>query len=113
MTTSPTLAAARLDGQVDPNPGIAFADRLDGSTPDDLVGLLRTGPAPGSLDERFAVLERAHAVVVARDHGLLVGLAAAIDTATVLEVRPSHQGRGLESELARRIVSRLRGPGAA
>ena len=111
MTTSPTLAPARLDGRAGPASGIAFADRLDGATPDDLVGLLRAGSAPCSLDERFAVLETAHAVVVARDHGLLVGLAAAIDTATVLEVRPSHQGRGLESELARRIVSRLRGLG--
>jgi hypothetical protein len=73
-------------------------------TPDDLVGLLR-GPAARSLEDRLALLREARPVVSARDNGLLVGLAAVTRTGVLVEVRPSHRDRGIEAELARRVIA--------
>ena len=85
-------------------PGIAFTDDPAAVTPDHLVGLLRRTPAGPSLEERYAVLHRASRAVLALDHGLLVGLAIVGGEEAVIEVRPGHRERGIESELVRRLA---------
>ena len=98
-------------------PGIDFRDTAGGLEAPQLEGFFagwRRAPSPA---ERLAVLRRSDVVVVAWDRrsGALVGFVTALTdgvlcaSITLLEVLPSHRGRGIGGALVRRVVDRLGG----
>lgn len=81
----------------------------------DLSPFFEGWPVPPSSDRRFAALRGADHVALAFDGGRLVGFATALSdgalmsSLALLEVVPSHRGRGIGSELVRRIGEATRG----
>ena len=92
---------------------IAYTDRLAGIEPRHLQGFFVGWPTPPSPERQLDVLRGSSAVVLARDEEAVVGLVAAISDGVLsayiplLEVLPDYQGRGIGSELVRRLLKRL------
>ena len=93
--------------------GIEYTDRLDGVDARHLDGFFVGWPNPPSAERHLAVLRGSAAVVLARDGEDVVGFVNAISDGVLsayiplLEVLPEYQGRGIGSELVRRLVARL------
>lgn len=78
---------------------------------DDLAGFFDGWPAPPSADSLLRVLQNSALAVVARDGRRVVGFVNALSDGVLavyiplLEVRASHQGQGIGSELVRRVLA--------
>jgi ribosomal protein S18 acetylase RimI-like enzyme len=94
---------------------LEYTDRLDGIEPRHLEGFFVGWPNSPSPERHLEILRGSAAVVLARDSQNVVGFANAISDGVLsayiplLEVLPDYQGRGIGSELVRRLIDRLRG----
>ena len=96
-------------------PMIRYTDALDGLLPEQLTGFFVGWPSPPSSATHLEMLRGSAAVVLAVDDatGRVVGFINAISDGVLaafiplLEVLPAYQGRGIGSELARRMLARL------
>jgi ribosomal protein S18 acetylase RimI-like enzyme len=96
---------------------IAYTTSLDGVTPDHLHGFFEGWPSPPSPDEHLEILRGSYRVVVVRETGSpqVVGFVNALSDGVLsafvplLEVLPSHRGRGIGTELVRRLLGELEG----
>ena len=96
--------------------GLSFRESLDGIEPAHLHGFFEGWPDPPSPEAHLEILRGSYRVVLAVDDtsGDVVGFVNAVSDGRLaayvplLEVRPSHRGRGLGTELVRRLVERLR-----
>lgn len=90
---------------------ISYDTDVSGLTEADLAGFFVGWPTPPSPAQHLAVLRGSYRVVIALSSGEVVGFVNMISdgvlTAFVpwLEVRPEFQGRGIGSELMRRILA--------
>jgi ribosomal protein S18 acetylase RimI-like enzyme len=80
----------------------------------DLSGFYVGWPNPPSLGRRLEILRAANEVILAWDGDHLVGFITALTDGVfaayipLVEVLPSHQGRGIGSELVNQVLDRLR-----
>jgi ribosomal protein S18 acetylase RimI-like enzyme len=97
---------------------IRYTDSLDGIGPDDLQGFWVGWPTPPSPAVHHRMLAGSEAIVLAVDDdagGRVVGFVHAIGDGVLtafipsLEVLPEYQGRGIGSELVRRLLAGLEG----
>lgn len=94
---------------------IEYTDSLDGVEPRHLTGFFVGWPSPPSPEQHLQLLRGSAAVVLARDGEAVVGFVTAISdgilsaSIPLLEVLPAYQGRGIGSELMRRILAALDG----
>ena len=92
---------------------IEYAEALDGIEPRNLQGFFVGWPSPPSPERHLELLRGSAAVVLARDGEDVIGFVNAISDGVLsayvplLEVLPAYQGRGIGSELVRRLVARL------
>jgi len=94
---------------------IAYADSTDGISLDNLRGFFVGWPNPPAPETHLRILNGSDAVVLARDDatGAVVGFITAISDGVScayiphLEVLPDYQGRGIGSELARRMLEKV------
>jgi ribosomal protein S18 acetylase RimI-like enzyme len=94
---------------------IEYSDRLDGLTAADLNGFFVGWPTPPASDVRLRLLHGSEHVVIARDadSGEVVGFVTAVGDGVLsayiplLEVLPEYQGRGIGTELVRRMLRLL------
>lgn len=81
----------------------------------DLVGFFEGWPSPPSPERHLALLRGSSHVVLAEEEGRIVGFVTAISDGVLaayiplLEVRREWRGKGVGSELVRRIVAALDG----
>jgi ribosomal protein S18 acetylase RimI-like enzyme len=96
---------------------IVYTDSLDGITPERLRGFFVGWPNPPSPATHRRILAGSAHVILALDGvvGPVVGFITAISDGVLtayiplLEVLPAYQGRGIGSELVRRLLERLEG----
>ena len=94
---------------------IEYRRSLDGLRPEHLEGFFGGWPDPPSPSAHLAILNGSDAVELAIDTevGRVVGFANALSDGVLmaymplLEVLPDYRGRGIGSQLARRLLSRL------
>jgi ribosomal protein S18 acetylase RimI-like enzyme len=92
-----------------------YLTSADTITADQLLGFFVGWPNPPSPETHLAILQRSDAVVLAVDEqtGRIVGFINALSDGVLnafiplLEVLPAYQGRGIGSELVRRMVALL------
>ena len=95
---------------------IAYTDSVEGITPDQLDGFFVGWPNPPSPETHLRLLLNSDHVVLAVDDETenVVGFITAISDGVLaayiplLEVLPAYQGRGIGSELVRRMLEKLR-----
>jgi ribosomal protein S18 acetylase RimI-like enzyme len=94
---------------------IEYSDSLEAVEPRHLKGFFVGWPSPPSPERHLDLLRGSAAVVLARDGERVVGFVTAISDGVLsafiplLEVLPEHQGRGIGTELMRRMLERLDG----
>jgi len=96
---------------------IRYVDSPDDIAPEQIHGFFQGWPDPPSPETHLRLLERSDYVVLAVDDesGDVVGFVTAITDHVLaayipfLEVRPGYRGRGIGSELMRRMLDRLQG----
>ena len=92
---------------------VEYSDLLEGIEPSQLEGFFVGWPNPPSPERHLELLRGSAAVVLARDGEQVVGFVNAVSDGVLsayiplLEVLPTYQGRGIGSELVRRLVARL------
>jgi ribosomal protein S18 acetylase RimI-like enzyme len=94
---------------------IDYSDRADGLTEDELTGFFVGWPSPPSPALHLRLLQGSEHVVIARDvdTGHVVGFVTAVGDGVLsayiplLEVLPEFQGRGIGTELVRRMLALL------
>lgn len=94
---------------------IEYVTSLDGIDRDDLQGFFVDWPRPPSPETHLALLRASERSVLARDSesGRVVGFVTAVGDGVLcayiplLEVLPEHQGRGVGTELVRRLLAQL------
>jgi GNAT superfamily N-acetyltransferase len=94
---------------------IEYTTSLEGVAPDHLEGFFEGWPKPPSAERHLELLRGSHRVVLARDGGSprIVGFATALSDGVLsafiplLEVLPSHRGRGIGTELVGRLLAEL------
>lgn len=93
---------------------IAYRADAEGLEPAQLRGFFVGWPHPPSPERHLEILRGSHAVELALDGDRVVGFVTAISDGVLaafiplLEVLPEYQGRGVGSELTRRMLERLR-----
>jgi ribosomal protein S18 acetylase RimI-like enzyme len=95
---------------------ITYTDSLAGVGPEQLAGFFVGWPNPPSPATHLRILQGSYGVELARDgDGAVVGFITAISDGVSsayiphLEVLPAYQGRGIGSELLRRMLAKLSG----
>lgn len=94
---------------------ISYTDDLDGITAEQLRGFFVDWPNPPTPDTHLRLLRGSGAVEIAKDEttGQVVGFISGVTDGVLsayiplLEVLPAYQGKGIGSELVRRLLSRL------
>ena len=94
---------------------IEYTTSLEGVAPKHLEGFFEGWPKPPSADRHLEILRGSHRVVLARDRGSprIVGFVNALSDGVLsafiplLEVLPSHRGRGIGTELVSRLLAEL------
>ncbi len=94
---------------------IEYTASLDGVAPEHLDGFFEGWPSPPSPGAHLEILRGSYRVVLAREAGSpqVVGFVNAISDGVLyafvplLEVLPAHRGRGIGSELVRRLLDEL------
>src|SRR5262245_50233200 len=94
---------------------IIYADSLAGIGPNNLRGFFVGWPNPPAPETHLRILSGSDAVVLARDDateavvGFITAISDGVSCAYIphLEVLPEYQGRGIGSELARRMLEKL------
>ncbi len=94
---------------------IEFRDNADGVTSSQLQGFFEGWPDPPSPETHLRLLRQSTHVVLAIDSetGQVVGFITAVSDRVLvayiplLEVLPAYQGRGIGSQLVRRMLQRL------
>lgn len=96
---------------------IGYQEDLHDITPERLVGFWVGWPSPPTPAMHLRILQGSEAVVLATDaaaDGRVVGFITAVGDGVLaasiplLEVLPEYQGRGIGTELVRRMLARLR-----
>ena len=96
---------------------IQYTDSLEGIEPEQLTGFFEGWPDQPSSQTHFRVLEGSDHTILALDidTGRVIGFVTAISDGALsayiplLEVLPSYRGRGIGTELARRMIEKLQG----
>lgn len=96
---------------------ISYTASVTGITPEQLGGFFVGWPDPPSPEIHLRLLVNSHHVVLAveEETGSVVGFITAVSDGVLaayiplLEVLPAYQGRGIGSELVRRLLEKLRG----
>jgi ribosomal protein S18 acetylase RimI-like enzyme len=94
---------------------IEYATDLSGVEPEHLHGFFERWPSPPSPERHLELLRGSYRVVLAREQGSpqIVGFVNALSDGVLytfvplLEVLPTHRGRGIGTELARRMIAEL------
>lgn len=94
---------------------ITYQSDTQGVTPDQLRGFFVGWPNPPSLETHLKLLDKSDMIELAVDDktGDIVGFVTAISDLILaayiplLEVLPEHKGKGIGSELVKRILKRL------
>ena len=94
---------------------VVYTTDVSGVTPTELEGFFVDWPSPPSPERHLEVLRGSDYVVLAREgeHGRVVGFITAISDGVLsafiplLEVLPEYQGRGIGSELVKRMLREL------
>jgi ribosomal protein S18 acetylase RimI-like enzyme len=92
---------------------IEYSESVDGVEPAQLEGFFVDWAVRPSPERHLEILRGSDHVVLARDGERVVGFVNAISDGVVsafipiLEVLPEYQGRGIGSELIRRMLARL------
>ncbi len=116
MNSSGKFLERKLDREYKSLSTIIYTDRAARITIDQLEGFFRGWPNPPTPATLLRILQSSDHVVLAREGelGRVVGFITAISDGVSaayiphLEVIESMQGRGIGSELARRMVAKLR-----
>lgn len=93
--------------------GVEYRESVVALTADSLRGFFVGWPHPPSAERLLELLRSSTYAVVAVDGERVVGFVTAISDGVLsayvplLEVLPDYQGRGIGSELARRVLARL------
>jgi GNAT superfamily N-acetyltransferase len=95
---------------------IEYTTSLDGVEPEHLDGFFDGWPSPPSPARHVEILRGSYRVLLAREAGSpqVIGFANAISDGILyafiplLEVLPSHRGRGIGSELVTRLLDELK-----
>jgi ribosomal protein S18 acetylase RimI-like enzyme len=94
-------------------PMITYTDTTEGLSPDSLRGFFVGWLKPPSPSVHLAILRGSDHVVLALEAERVVGFVTALSdgllyaSISLLEVLPEYQGRGIGSELMRRVLARL------
>ncbi len=95
---------------------VRYADAVGTLRPEQLVGFFEGWPHPPAADTHLQLLRSSTQVALALDRsGQVVGFATAISDGVLtayipyLEVLASHRGRGIGTELVRRVLGQLEG----
>lgn len=92
---------------------IRYTESLDGIGPEQLRGFFVGWPSPPTPETHLNILKGSSHVMLAIDGGSVVGFVNAISDGVLaaylplLEVLPSHQGRGIGRGLMTRMMERL------
>jgi ribosomal protein S18 acetylase RimI-like enzyme len=93
---------------------IHYVDSPDGIVPEQLHGFFVGWPNPPSSEAHLRILQGSSHVLLALDGERVVGFITAVSDGVSsayiphLEVLPDYQGRGIGSELVRRMIDQLR-----
>ena len=95
---------------------IEYTTSLEGIEPQHLQGFFERWPSPPEPERHLEILNGSYRVVVARENGSpqVVGFITALSDGVLyafiplLEVLPSHRGRGIGSELVKRLLDELK-----
>jgi GNAT superfamily N-acetyltransferase len=94
---------------------ISYVDSADGIEVESLTGFFVGWPTPPSPATHLRILQRSSHVVLAMHEGRVVGFINAVSDDTLaayiplLEVLPHYQGRGIGSQLVKRMLNKLEG----
>lgn len=96
---------------------ISYVDSIEGVSADKLAGFFEGWPNPPSPETHLKLLAKSDNFILAVDDGTgnVVGFITAITDRVLnayiplLEVVPSYRGRGIGSELTRRLLAELSG----
>jgi ribosomal protein S18 acetylase RimI-like enzyme len=96
---------------------ILYVESAEGIRPSQLHGFFEGWPNPPSAETHLALLRGSDRVIIAVDQEAdrVVGFITAVTDGVLsayipfLEVLPAYRGRGIGSELARRMIERLEG----
>ncbi|MDG2424891.1 MAG: GNAT family N-acetyltransferase [Phycisphaerales bacterium] len=97
--------------------GLIFRSGTQALGPEELVGFFEGWPDPPSPETHLEILRNSWAVELAREQttGRVVGFINAISDGVysayipLLEILPSHRGKGIGQELVRRLLKRCKG----
>ena len=94
---------------------ISYIDTIDGIAAEHLQGFFVGWPNPPSPATHLRILANSYAILLARDDatyqivGFITAISDGVSCAYIphLEVLPAYRGRGIGSELMRRMLERL------